>query len=223
MTTSTEVYGYTYFSALKHVAKKAILYLGAPYLFLSFLAFLFAATHMPSYARAYSGSVFACILSLVGFTCIFLLTLRTYSFNKRNYQTLRAQLTLEDRFEPQMELHNASYSQYLGLDTKNGTLVCFGTVNSKERLMARDMLVVGFTSTSWRKCELLGSRLTIYTNDPMIPHISFRHRLAPLVYERLCAMQRIDYTHDVNFPGWVEHKATAATQSLNLNLISVRY
>lgn len=222
MTISTDVHYYDAPSKLRGMAKSAILQLVAPFLFLSFLIFLLVTLDDNPSSRAYTGDLFACIFSLAGLIGILALAFRTVRFNRQNYQALKEAFTLEGRFEPEMELRTRSYSEYLGLDTQNGTIVYFWSVNNKEHLISRNMLAVGFTNYNWRKCELHGNKLVIYTHDPKIPYIEFIHSRAPALYERLCAMQRLDFSYDVNFPGWVNFQAKQVAEELNLNLITVK-
>lgn len=222
MSATIDIYQRTWFNAIKFTVKVFVLFLGAPYLFFSFLAFLLVTLDdSPSY-RAYTGDLLACIFSLVGLLCIMLVTAYVFRFNKRNYNALREAFILEGRFAPQMELCPVGYGGYLGLDTQNGTLVYFCNINNRQKLLSRDMLVVGFTNTSWRQCELRGQKLTIYTNDPMLPYVNIQHRRAPVLYERICAMQRLDFSYDVNFPGWIDFQAKQVAEELNLNLITVK-
>lgn len=212
MAVSTDIHYYDTPSRLRGMAKSAILQIATPFLLLWFLAAVFVA---PDISIAFmTGGCFAIII----FT-----TLLIRSKNKLHHRKLLLKFKLEGRFDPQMELHTRSYSEYLGLDTQNGTIVYFWSVNNKEHLISRNMLAVGFTNYNWRKCELHGNKLTIYTHDPIIPYIEFTHSRAPALYERLCAMRNLDFSYDVNFPGWIDYQATNVAKELNLNLIKIKH
>ena len=211
MSATIDIYQRTWFNAIKFTVKVFVLFLGIPYLLIIFLAATFM---VPNTSIS--------LLSGCGLAIIFTLVARSFIFNKRNYNELRKAFILEGRYNPQTEIVPVGYGNYLGLDTQNGTLVYFCNINNQQKLLSRDMLVVGFTNTSWRQCELHGQKLTIYTNDPMLPYVNIQHRRAPVLYERLCAMQRLDFSYDVNFPGWINFQAKQVAEELNLNLITVK-
>lgn len=165
---------------------------------------------------------------LVSFGLLLVLLLiffATYIYNRRNALEIMNSVRLEGVFDPNAsdKIHDSFYGTYFGIDVDNGTFVYIKHVNNKEWLVTKDILVFGFDIHNWRSCELIGNKLTIYTNDPRIPFISIINRRTPMLFEKLNAMRNKDFSYPHSFPGWVDIKAQEAAEARGLNLIPIKY
>jgi hypothetical protein len=110
---------------------------------------------------------------------------------------------------------------YLGLDTKNGTLLYINHPDTTifNFFFPKDVRVMGFGMYDWKSLEVEGNRLTIYTGKPELPAVSITTGKASQLYEKINAMRNQTWTYENNVPGYVEHQAKRIADAKGLNLI----
>ncbi|MFS7253173.1 plasmid IncI1-type surface exclusion protein ExcA [Rahnella rivi] len=100
-------------------------------------------------------------------------------------------LSRPDRFSPQKQhqVLDAGRGKYLGIDTKNGTILYIHMV--KKGLID----VIGLDMQSWTNRELEGSALRLYTKMPDVPVLSvYAHPIvAKRLFDTLGAMDQNSY------------------------------
>lgn len=114
---------------------------------------------------------------------------RKYRAHKINQMV--TMLSRPDRFSPQKQhqVLDAGRGKYLGIDTKNGTILYIHMV--KKGLID----VIGLDMQSWTNRELEGSALRLYTKMPDVPVLSvYAHPIvAKRLFDTLGAMDQNSY------------------------------
>lgn len=110
---------------------------------------------------------------------------------------------------------------YLGLDTKNGTLLYINHPDTTifNFFFPKDVRVMGFGMYDWKSIEVEGNTLRIYTGNPELPSIAIVTGKASQLYEKINAMRNQTWTYENNVPGYVEHQAKRIADAKGLNLI----
>lgn len=117
---------------------------------------------------------------------------RYFKISRRSkLQKMVSMLTRADRFSPQKqhEVLDAGRGKYLGIDTKNGTILYIHMV--KKGVID----VIGLDMQSWTNRELEGSALRVYTSMPDVPVLSvYAHPIvAKRLFDTLGAMDQNSY------------------------------
>ncbi|WP_413449704.1 hypothetical protein [Erwinia sp. LJJL01] len=114
-----------------------------------------------------------------------------------------------------------SGKSFVGLDTKNGTLLYINHPDTTvfNFFFPRDVRVMGFGMNDWKSVEVQGNTLTIYTGNPELPFVSVTSGKASQLYEKINAMRHQTWTYENNIPGYVEHHAARIAARKGINLI----
>ncbi len=110
------------------------------------------------------------LLTLLWLAILIPLSVRQYGkFSRRHkLQKMVNMLSRPDRFNPekQHQVLNSGQGKYLGIDTKNGTILYI-------HIVKKGMIdVIGLDMQSWKNRELEGSALRLYTCMPDVPVLS---------------------------------------------------
>ncbi|HAF4865857.1 TPA: plasmid IncI1-type surface exclusion protein ExcA [Salmonella enterica] len=218
-------YHYNLLSRIKGVTKGMLLLLGLPALTIWTLIIWSVASSESRYPQAQAQDWNSFTLSFIVLMIFIFILVVVYTHSKKNMKTIITAVKLEGVFEPckSNELIGFFNSYYFGIDIVHGTFVYIEHVNTKENLLAKDIMAFGFDVKNWRSCELSDNKLTVYTNDPNIPYIYIDNKRAPLLFEKISAMRNKDFSYPHSFPGWVDIKAQEAAEARGLNLIPIKY
>lgn len=133
------------------------------------------------------------LLTLLWLAILIPLSVRQYGKYSRRHKLQKtvSMLTRADRFNPekQHQVLDAGHGKYLGIDTKNGTILYIHMV--KKGLID----VIGLDMQSWTNRELEGSALRLYTKMPDVPVLSvYAHPIvAKRLFDTLGAMDQNSY------------------------------
>lgn len=110
---------------------------------------------------------------------------------------------------------------YLGLDTKNGTILYINHPDTTifNFFIPKDVRVMGFGMYDWKSVEVEGNTLRIYTGIPELPIVSISTGKANELYEKIYAMRNQNWTYENNVPGYVEHQAQRIAEKNGINLV----
>ncbi|ECH4667713.1 hypothetical protein FPT51_19170 [Salmonella enterica] len=156
---------------------------------------------------------------------VFIAIILTYRYTVKSYKT-RTNILIDSfrsdlAFEPTPECEFYTQREYIGIDTKRGTIVYIGHPHD----LSKDVFLMAFDNNNWRRAELINSTIPavrIYTNYPNIPYITFTGKKAPRIFDIISAMRGKNYQYDVSNPGYVEYKAEQAANEHGFNLILPR-
>lgn len=156
------------------------------------------------------------------FFAIFIIANSIYR-QRRNIKAFTSFFSESDLSTPQA--HNIAMSRtgwgYLGLDTKNGTMLYINHPDTTifNFFFPKDVRVIGFGMYDWKSIEVDGNTLRIYTGIPELPSVSINTGKANQMYEKINAMRNKTWTYENNVPGYVEHHAKQIADAHGLNLI----
>ncbi|QIE99945.1 plasmid IncI1-type surface exclusion protein ExcA (plasmid) [Pantoea stewartii] len=122
---------------------------------------------------------------------------------RRQLKKMVALLTSDERFSPQKQhqVLDAGRSKYLGIDTKNGTMLYIHMV--KKGFVD----VIGLTMDDWSDSEQEGSTLRIKTKNPDVPELSINaHQIVTReLFNALSAMSHNSYSEPFPKEPWPLH------------------
>lgn len=125
---------------------------------------------------------------------------------------------------PEDECWELQHNAYLGIDPKAGSLLYVARIDRYGFRPFREVLVMGFDINNMTSFEYRGNRFTINTREPSIPSITFQasNGMAKVFFDKLSIMRRRRYDYPLDTPGYIEYKATRATEEMGLDLILPR-
>lgn len=177
-----------------------------------------------------SGSVYAStgreylLLSTLGLVILIGPMVYSHNRNKKHLDKILSSIKRPSFFNPREsdEISYFSKSAYLGVDTQRGIILYINHVDNHGLKFPTDMLIMGFDANNWKNIELQGNTLKIYTGKPDIPYIGIQHSKAPLLFDKIAAIQGKNFNYEYSIPGYIEHSAKNITEKMGLNLILPR-
>jgi hypothetical protein len=119
-----------------------------------------------------------------------------------------------DLFSPAegLEYYQQREGKYLGIDTKNGTILYV------HRIRKGEVDVVGLSVDDWTRREVEGNTLRLYTKFPDLPCIEISTPWAKLWYDTLGAMEHRRSGASQYFPQYVREQAEVLEQELQIHI-----
>lgn len=115
--------------------------------------------------------------------------------------------------DPSNEIYHEGDGKYLGIDTKNGTILYV------HRIRKGQVDVVGMTMEDWTNREVEGKGIfRLYTKFPDLPRIEIGTPWAQRWYDTLGAMEHKQYTNTQAFKQHVHHRLEALERDLNVQI-----
>ncbi|WP_032641944.1 plasmid IncI1-type surface exclusion protein ExcA [Pseudomonas syringae group genomosp. 3] len=117
--------------------------------------------------------------------------------------------------DPTHEIYHEGDGKYLGIDTKNGTILYV------HRIRKGQLDVVALTMDDWTNREVEGKGiLRLYTKHPDLPRIEIGTPLAQLWYDTLGAMEhkQKQYSTPQPFNRYVHDRLEALERDLNVQI-----
>lgn len=115
--------------------------------------------------------------------------------------------------EPNNEIYHEGDGKYLGIDTKNGTILYV------HRIRKGQLDVLALTMGDWTNREVEGnSILRLYTKHPELPRIQIGTPVAQMWYDTLGAMEYKQYSTPQPFARYVDDRLGALERDLSVHI-----
>lgn len=115
--------------------------------------------------------------------------------------------------EPNNEIYHEGDGKYLGIDTKNGTILYV------HRIRKGQLDVLALTMGDWTNREVEGnSILRLYTKHPELPRIQIGTPVAQNWYDTLGAMEYKQYSTPQPFARYVDDRLGALERDLSVHI-----
>ncbi len=115
--------------------------------------------------------------------------------------------------EPNNEIYHEGDGKYLGIDTKNGTILYV------HRIRKGQLDVLALTMGDWTNREVEGnSILRLYTKLPELPRIQIGTPVAQNWYDTLGAMEYKQYSTPQPFARYVDERLGALERDLSVHI-----